>query len=356
MIAEESMLAATYRQGGSFAVRTVRRPQARRDGLLLRVRAASICGTDVKIIRNGHRKLADGQSIILGHEFIGTIEHTGADLEGYPLGQRVGVVPNAGCGRCDACIRGQANYCPEYTAFGIDRDGGHAAVVEIPGRFLAQGNVVPLPEGVSDREAALLEPFSCVVNGVRVSRIELGDTVAIFGAGPIGLMHLMLCRISGAGKVLVLDPVEDRLRRAVELGCDVAINPAQSDVRDRVRHETEGRGADVVITACPVAEVQSQAVGLLAPYGRLCLFGALPRGSTNVPLDTNAIHYGNQIVTGSTGGSALDYRIALRLIAGKRIDLTAVISHVFSLDELETAYQTAIAGPAGKVVLVAERP
>jgi L-iditol 2-dehydrogenase len=356
MSADGFMIAATYRQGGEFAVRQVPRPVISRDGLLLRIRAASICATDVKIIRNGHRKLAEGQCIVLGHEFIGTIEQVGADVDSYRAGQRVGVVPNAGCGRCDACIGAQANYCPQYTAFGIDRDGGHAEYVEIPGRFITQGNVMPLPEGVSDREAALLEPFSCVVNGVRVSRIGLGDTVAIFGAGPIGLMHLMLCRIAGAGKVVVIDPLEERLRRAAELGCDAAINPAQCDVRERIRHETEGRGADVVITACGVAEVQAQAVGLLAPYGRLCLFGALPRGSAAVPLDTNAIHYGNCVVTGSTGGSAQDYRIALRLVGGKRIDLAAIISHVFPMSDLEAAYRTALAGPPGKVVLVADGP
>jgi L-iditol 2-dehydrogenase len=348
------MLAATYQQGGEFAVRQIPAPDIHRDSLLLRVRAASICGTDVKIIRNGHRKLADGQRIVLGHEFIGVLERVGADVTGYRVGQRVGVVPNAGCGHCDACIRGQANYCPQYTAFGIDRDGGHAALVEIPGRFVAQGNVVPLPDAVADREASLLEPFSCVVNGIRVSRIELGDTVVIFGAGPIGLMHLMLARISGAARVIMVDPLADRLGRARELGCDVTIDPAQDDVEQRIRRETEGRGADVIITACPVAEVQSQAVGLLAPYGRLCLFGALPRGSSAVPLDSNAIHYGNFLVTGSTGGSALDYRIALRLLAGKRVDLTAVISDTYPLGELDAAYRTALAGAAGKIVLVGD--
>jgi L-iditol 2-dehydrogenase len=348
------MPAATYQQGGGFEIREIPAPGIRPDSLLLRVRAASICGTDVKIIRNGHRKLVDGQRIVLGHEFIGTIEGMGPDAGGYRVGQRVGIVPNAGCGHCDACIRGQANYCPQYTAFGIDRDGGHTVFVEIPGRFVAQGNVVPLPESVSDREASLLEPFSCVVNGVRASRIELGDTVVIFGAGPIGLMHLMLVRIAGAARLIVIDPLEDRLHRARELGCDVAINPAQDNVQARIRHETEGRGADVIITACPVPEVQSHAVGLLAPYGRLCLFGALPRGSSSVPMDSNAIHYGNLLVTGSTGGSALDYHIALRLLAGKRVDLTAVISNVYRLSELETAYQTALAGAAGKIVLLAD--
>lgn len=354
MNTNDSMLAATYQQGGTFSVRQVPVPEVHRDSLLLRVRAASICGTDVKIIRNGHRKLAEEQHIVLGHEFIGTIDRLGADVTGYRMGERVGVVPNAGCGHCDACIRGQSNYCPDYTAFGIDRDGGHAAFVEIPGRFLAQGNVLPLSADVSDREAALLEPFSCVVNGVRASRIELGDTVAIFGAGPIGLMHLMLTRIAGAARLIVVDPLDDRLRRALELGCDVAINPVRDDVVERIHREAEGRGVDVVITACPVPEVQSQAISLLAPYGRLCLFGALPRGFGCVPLDTNAIHYGNHVVTGSTGGSALDYRTALRLVAGKRVDLTAVISNDYSLDDLDTAYQTALKGAAGKIVLLAD--
>jgi threonine dehydrogenase-like Zn-dependent dehydrogenase len=348
------MLAATYTQGSGFAVREIPRPAPDGDGLVLRVRAASICGTDVKIIRSGHRKLADGQCIVLGHEFIGTVEQLGSRVSGYAVGQRVGVVPNAGCGHCEACVRGQANYCPEYTAFGIDRDGGHATHVGLPGRFLTQGNVIPLPDSVSDQEASLLEPFSCVVNGLRVSRLELGDTVVIFGAGPMGLMHALLSRAAGAGLVIMVDPQEERLAKAQELGCDLALDPTTADIRDRVFRESNGRGADVVITACPVPEVQTQALALLAPFGRLCLFGGLPKGCGQVPLDTNAIHYGNFVVTGSTGGSVEDYRIALKLVAGRRVDLTRVVSCVFPLAELETAYSTALAGPGGKVVLVAE--
>jgi hypothetical protein len=141
------MLAATYQQGGAFAVREIPTPGTRRDGLLLRVRAASICGTDVKIIRHGHRKLADGQRIVLGHEFIGTIERMGADVAGYREGQRVGIVPNAGCGHCDACIRGQANYCPDYTAFGIDRDGGPCGPGRDPRAFRGPGQCRAVARG-----------------------------------------------------------------------------------------------------------------------------------------------------------------------------------------------------------------
>jgi L-iditol 2-dehydrogenase len=348
------MLAATYTQGGAFAIEEIPTPEIESDEILLRVNAASICGTDVKIVRSGHRKLAMGQRIVLGHEFVGVIERIGSRVKGHAVGQRVGVAPNAGCGHCDACIRGKSNYCPQYTAFGIDRDGGQAPLVKIPGRFVAQGNVIPLPEGVSDKEAALLEPFSCVVNGVRASRIELGDTVVIYGAGPIGLMHVMLCRIAGAGRIIVIDPVADRLERAGELGCDLALNPQQEDVSARLRHDTAGRGVDVVITACPVPEVQTEAVEVLAPFGRLCLFGGLPKSAGPVPLDTNAIHYGNLLVTGSTGGSVEDYRIALRLVAGKRVDLGRVVSGVFRLDELRQAYDMALSGTEGKVVLVAQ--
>jgi len=348
------MLAATYTQGGEFAIEEISPPEIGGDSLLLRVTATSICGTDVKIVRNGHRKLQPGQRIVLGHEFVGVIERIGGRVQGYGVGQRVGVAPNAGCGHCEACVRGQSNYCPDYTAFGIDRDGAHAAHVEIPARFITQGNVIPLPDGVSDREASLLEPFSCVVNGIRVSRIELGDTVVIYGAGPIGLLHAMLSRIAGSGKLVMVDPLQDRLDRARAFGCDVVLNPARDDVADRLRHETDGRGADVVITACPVAEVQTQAVQLLAPFGRLCLFGGLPKTAGPVALDTNAIHYGNFVVTGSTGGSVQDYRIALRLVAGKRVDLTRIISDTFPMAELKKAYETALAGPAGKVVLTAE--
>jgi len=354
MTAPNTMLAATYTQGGALAVGRIPVPPIENDELLVNVRAASICGTDVKIVRSGHRKLVDGQRIVLGHEFVGVIEQVGERVTGYRVGDRVGVAPNAGCGQCGACIRGKTNYCPNYTAFGIDRDGGHAPWVRIPGRFITQGNLIPLPDEVSDTEASLLEPFSCVVNGVRSARIELGDTVVIYGAGPIGLMHVMLCRAAGAGKLIVIDVRAERLERARELGCDVTLNPQCDDIAARVRQETSGNGADVAITACPAAEVQSQAIELLAPFGRLCLFGGLPKASGPVPLDTNAIHYGSFLVTGSTGGAVEDYRIALRLVAGKRIDLTRIISHVFPLTDLQTAYDTALAGADGKVVLKAD--
>lgn len=348
------MLAATYTQGGKFAVMDVPEPTAGEDEILLKVRAASICGTDVKIVHNGHRKLRDGQRIVLGHEFVGDIAAVGRRVRDYREGQRVGVAPNAGCGKCAACARGKPNYCPGYTAFGIDRDGGHAPYVAVPAAFIAQGNIVPLPDSLSDREASVLEPFSCVVNGARACRIAPGEAVVIYGAGPIGLMHVMLFRASGAGKIVAVDVRDGRLARAKVAGADVVLNSTSEDVKARVMSETGGSGADAVITACPAAEAQEQGLDLLAPFGRLCLFGGLPRGGGKVALDTNAIHYKNLTVTGTTGGSVEDYRAAMRLAEGHRVDLGAVISDTFGLADLAAAYKCAESGPQGKVVLVAE--
>ena len=134
----------------------------------------------------------------------------------------------------------------------------------------------------------------------------------------------------------------------------MTLDPQADDVPDRLRGETDGRGVDVAITACPLPEVQSEAIRVLAPFGRLCLFGGLPKTTGPTALDTNAIHYGNLLVTGSTGGSVEGYRIAMKLVAGKRIDLRQVISNVFRFDELREAYETALAGAEGKVVLMAE--
>lgn len=348
------MLAATYTQGGNFAVTDMPEPRCGAGEILLKVRAASICGTDIKIIRNGHRKLRDGQRIVLGHEFVGEILKVGAHVTELAVGQRVGVAPNAGCGRCPACSRGRANYCPQYTAFGIDRDGGHAPFVVVPPAYVAQGNVVPLPGAVTDAEASVLEPFSCVVGGVRSCRMEPGDTVVVYGAGPIGLMHVMLVRASGAGRVVAVDVRDDRLEQARAAGADAVIHSGREDVKARVAAETGGAGADVVITACPAPEAQEQGLELLAPFGRLCLFGGLPRGSSKVALDTNAIHYRNLTLTGTTGGSVDDYRVAISLVAGRRVDLRRVISDTFGMGDLAAAYRCAESAPRGKVVMVAQ--
>jgi L-iditol 2-dehydrogenase len=348
------MKAARYTQNVGVDFVNIDVPEIADDEILLRISAASICGTDVKIVNNGHRKLRDGQTITLGHEFVGYIEQIGSQVSGYTTGQRVGIAPNAGCGHCRACIAGKSNYCPDYTAFGIDRDGAHTEYVVVRSQFIQQGNIIDLPATLDDETASLLEPFSCVVNGINASQIRDGDIVVIYGAGPIGLMHLMMSRVAGAGQVIVVDPLADRQKRAKELGADIAVDNDHAGVMKTVMDISKGDGADVVITACPVAAVQEQGIELLATFGRICLFGGLPKDSGPIRLDSNAVHYKNQTITGTTGGSVDDYREAMELAAMGKIDLRSVVSDRMALMDIDTAYDIATNSPGGKVILIAD--
>jgi L-iditol 2-dehydrogenase len=347
------MIAATYTQGAGFKVGDVPVPGIADDEILLRVDAAAICGTDVKIVRHGHRKLKDGQTIVLGHEFVGTIEQVGRRVGGFEPGLRVGVAPNVGCGACDMCGRGMAHMCPAYSAFGIDRDGAQTQYVAIPAKAIAQGNVILIRSDVSSVSACLAEPLSCAISGVQAAQVRLGDSVLIYGAGPMGLLNVAVASISGAARVIIVDRNAPKREAAIALGATDAIDPQTTSVPEWVDDQTRGRGVDAIITAAPAAQLQQEAIGLLAPFGRLCLFAGLPRGADPVPLDTNAIHYKQLIVTGMTGGSPAHYRDALRLIESGRVDVSRVISDVFPLSDIRAAYDCATSGKAMKVVLSA---
>jgi len=348
------MIAATYTQGGSFEIVETPVPILEEGDILLRVEAASICGTDIKIIRSGHRKLKDGQRIILGHEFAGVIEEAKGGTAGFKPGMRIGVAPNWGCGRCEACIRGLANYCADYSAFGIESDGAHAEYVRIPARAITQGNVVSLPDGFSFEEASLAEPLSCVVNAQNAVDIGSGDTIAVYGCGPMGLLHIILAAASGARKIVALDINEARLKSARTAGATDTVLSDREDVAGRIREITDGVGLDVVITAVPVSAVISQGLDLLAPFGRLCLFAGLPKDKPEATLNANAVHYKNLRVTGTTGGSNKDYRKALGLIQSRRTDVRQIISHRFNFQEMGRAYDTALSGKGMKIVISRE--
>lgn len=349
-----TMQAATYASAAGFAILNVPVPQVGLGELLVRVRSAAICGTDLKIVRHGSRRAAPGQRLVLGHEFAGTVEATGAGVTGYPPGLGVGVAPNFGCGHCAACIRGLANMCASFSAFGIDRDGAHASFVCVPAAAVAQGNVVALPPQAPWPEVALAEPLSCVFNAQRGARLAPGERVAVYGAGPMGLLHVLLAVASGAAAVVAVDLDPRRRASATALGATAAVEGGGKAGEARIRDAIGGHGADVVILAVPVAALVPEALTLLAPFGRLCLFAGLIRGQSDVAMDANLIHYRNLVVTGSSGGSNADYRAALDLILTRRVDVRPVISHTFPLAQLREAYDMALCGQGLKIVLTAE--
>jgi L-iditol 2-dehydrogenase len=315
---------------------------------ILRVSACGICGTDLRIAAGGHRAYPPGTVRIPGHEVAGTILGVGNGID-LKEGQPAFVAPNVGCGQCAQCRAGRVNLCVRPDAVGISMDGGLADQLLLPANLVAQGNVLPVPETTDLRAVALAEPLACVLRGSEACDISAGDLVVIVGAGPVGLMHLLVARLADPSGVIVSQRSEERRRLALEYGADEAVGP--DDLAATVMDVSGGRGADVVIVAAPAAEAQRQALEIAAPAGRINFFGGLPRGRSMVELDTNLIHYKELVVTGTTANTTEDCRRALELVLDGSIDTAALISRSYRLADADEALAAARSGEALKVVI-----
>jgi L-iditol 2-dehydrogenase len=315
---------------------------------VLRVGACGVCGTDLRIAAGGHRDYPPGTVRIPGHEVAGSILRVGDGVD-LKEGQPAFVAPNIGCGRCAQCRAGRVNLCVRPEAVGISMDGGLADELLLPASLVSQGNVLPVPETADLRAVALAEPLACVLRGSEACEIGAGDLVVIIGAGPVGLMHLLVARLADPGAVIVSQRSEERRRLALEYGADEAVGP--DDLVAAVMDVSGGRGANVVIVAAPAPEAQRQALEIAAPSGRINFFGGLPRGRSTVELDTNLIHYKELVVTGTTANTTEDCRRALELVLGGSIDTAALISRSYRLAQADEALAAAGSGEALKVVI-----
>lgn len=345
------MKAAVFHEPGRITVEDLPTPSVGRDDVLVRVRAASICGTDLRILRNGHFKLPPGTPRVLGHEVAGEVVEVGSDVTAVSVGDRVSVTPNVGCGRCRWCRQGLNNMCPDYEAFGITLDGGFEEYLRVPGFAVARGNLFGLPAGLSYQAAALLEPFSCCVRGQDALRVGADDTVVVMGTGPIGLFHVMLAKLVGAHTVIASNLTAARLEAAKAAGADIVVEAQSEDLAAVVDDVTAGRGADVVITCVSSPAVQAQAVELLGTHGRANFFAGLGSGE-GVAIDTNRLHYRGITLTGTTGSSNADYERALRLAGEGRVSFDGLVSRTFSVEQVEDALEHAGSGNGMKAMIV----
>jgi threonine dehydrogenase-like Zn-dependent dehydrogenase len=266
---------------------------------------------------------------------------------------RVAVPPNIGCGICEFCRDGFNNMCARYEAFGVSIDGGFQEYMRIPNIAIRGGNVFRIPDHLSYREAALVEPFSCVYNALRSVKTSHLDVVLVIGAGPIGIMHVMLNKLAGAKKVIAVDIRDDRLETIRTFGADVTINSSEEDLAKAVMRETNGLGADVIITAVSLPDIQAQAVELLATHGRVNFFAGLGKG-TLVQVDTNRIHYKGLQLLGTTGSTHSDYFKSLSLVSEGRIRLEKLITATYSLDEIQAAFDYAFSAKGLKATILFE--
>ena len=323
-------------------------PEISDDEVLMKVRAASICGTEVRMFKNGYKNVSENNPLILGHEFSGDIVKVGKNVTSLTVGQKVSVAPNIGCGTCDLCVSGNTHLCETYDAFGVTMDGGFAEYVKLPQNAIVQGNIAPLSEDISYQEAALVEPLSCVYNGQDLIGMRPGDDVLIIGMGPIGIMHIMVAKLFGAGKIFVNDLSAERVKKAKELFPD--IYPIFGNVKEGLG-EYGQTGVDLCVSAAPAADGQAQSLEYMNMNGRLLFFGGLPDSKKIVPIDTNILHYKQLRIQGCTKQSVSAYRLCAKLVNDKRIPLELMTSDSYPIEDFQQAMDNAAASRGLKHII-----
>jgi len=345
------MRAAVYHGPGDLRVEKRQPPRIAPDEALLHVVGCGICGTDRRIVAGGHRSYPPGTVRIPGHEIVGEVVEIGAAVKELPTGL-VFVAPNIGCGRCEQCLAGNDNLCRNFEAIGITLDGGFAEYLHIPAAAIARGSVISLKKGFDPIAPTLIEPLACVLRGQDPLHIRPEDTVLVIGAGPIGILHMMLARLKGATRILIADRWQSRLDFARRRGADIAIDVTTADLDAAVMAETAGRGADVVIIAAPSGEAMAKALALAAIGGRISYFAGLPKEQSTVAYDANLVHYKELVITGTTACSTRDCHRAAEIVNAGRLDLTPLVTRRVSFANVAEEFRAAKDRHSIKTVLV----
>ncbi len=339
------MKAAVYRGPGQLTIEEVETPQIGEGEILIRVRAALTCGTDVKAYLRGHHLFVP--PTLFGHEFAGDVVAVGEGVTHFSEGMRVVAANSAPCNRCFFCKRGQHNLCQDI----LFNRGSFAEYIKVPAPIVEQ-NTHPIPERLSYQEAALVEPLACVVRGSEAAGIELGDSVAIAGGtGPIGLIHLQLAFHRGAKEVIAIGLRDERWAVAEELGVSHLIDAGSEDPVERILELTEGRGADVVIESAGLPQVWEMALKLVRKGGTVVFFGGCPSGS-KIGLDTYRVHYDDLTIKGSFHHTPRAVKKALDLLAFGVVKAKPLITHELPLERLEEALLMMKEGQAVKVAIL----
>jgi len=344
---EEKMSAVVFHAPRSIKLERVEIPKLQQGEVLVRVKAATTCGTDLKTYLRGYRL---PPPFIMGHEYAGDIVKVGEGVTWLKEGMRVSGVNSAPCFACYYCKHGQYSLCDDlfkYASAGII--GTYAEYLRIPAP-IAKVNVFEIPDGVPYEKVALTEPLACVLQGVEDCDIQIGDSVAILGCGPIGLFHLQLVKSRGAGRIISLDLSDYRLSLAKQLGADHTINPTSTDPIQAVKGLTEGRGADVVIEAAGYPETWEQAIAMARKGGLVNLFAGPPAG-TKVFIETHRMHYDSLRLVATFHLTPSTARRAFSMIASGKIDVDPILTHKMKLEDAERALLMMKEGSAIKVAL-----
>ena len=300
--------------------------------VVIRVGAATTCGTDLKVWRRGgHAKMLQPPTLF-GHEASGQIVALGEGVTGWQVGDRVVANNSAPCTKCFFCQRQEYSLCPNLTW----NNGTFAEYLRIPASIVQQ-NLLPLPDELPDELAAMTEPLACVMHGVARSNIKVGDRVVVFGDGAIGLMFVALAN-ELSESVLLFGGNDQRLEIGKKLGAATTFNyHQQPDIPTVVKELTQGWGADVVIEATGVPSVWEMAIACARPGATVNLFGGCPQDTT-ITVNTEQLHYSELTLKGVFHNTPEYVRAALSLIASRKIPFELLISEHRPLKDLEQVF------------------
>ena len=326
------MLAAQIDAPDKTRVIEAKQPTPGPDDVLIKVAAAGICGTDLHIL---HGEYEANYPLIPGHEFSGTVVAIGDNVTRFHVGDRVTADPNIPCNRCLACQRNEPNQCENLAAIGVTRNGGFAEYVVAP-----EGNVFSIGD-LSFPQAALIEPLACVVWGLKRVQAQAGDSVVIFGAGPMGCLLLQALWHSGASKVVVTDSVAWRLEQAAELGATETV--LADDHQEQHLKAISPTGYNIVVDATGIPKVLEGAIGYARPRGKIWVFGVAPRDAraTFVPYD---VFRKDLTIIGSFAVNRT-FQESIALIQSNAVRVEPLISHRLPLNRFSEGLELAERDP-----------
>ena len=337
----EKMRACVFHGKDKIRVEEVERPRVGFGEVVIRVTLTTICGTDLHIVCGEYPVKA---GLIIGHEPVGVVEELGPGVTGYNVGDRVLVGAITPCGQCRACLSGQLSQCGHgagYEAlggwrFGNTINGAQAEYLLIPH---AQANLAKIPDELADEQVVLLADIASTgFSGAESGGVKIGDSVVVYAQGPIGLCATVGARLMGSSLVISIDGDENRLRMARELGADVVLDYREVDTVAEVKRLTGG-GADVAIEALGTQETFENCLRALRPGGVLSSLGVYS-GKLQMPYDAFAAGIGDyRIVTTLCPGGKERMRRLMEMVRHKRVDLTPLLTHTFTLDQIAEAYK-----------------
>ena len=321
-------------------------PVAGPDDVVIQVKSALTCGTDLKAYRRGHHLMPP--PTLFGHEFSGVIADKGNGVDRFSVGQPVMSVHTAPCGNCVYCRRSLQNLCPHLTR--TMALGAYAEYLRVPAAVV-DANMYAKPDELGYREAAMLEPLSCVVYGISQAPVASAESAVVIGAGAIGLLHVMVLKEMGVKQVIVSGRHDYRLEMARRVGADLVIDSARANATEAVLEATGGHGSPIVFECTGLPAVWEEAVDMVSRGGCVVLFGGCP-GGTTVTFDTARLHYDQITLKGVFHFTPEAVHSSYRLLADGRLDVTPLITGDRMLEEVPEAFRNFLGNNTMKYAII----